>query len=176
MATKIKYIRTNAAGLPSKYSCDRCGLPARRGVYTGDNTFTHICEWCKGVRTRLIAARGSGVSGTPRAWTVYGANEQAERVQTALRIAATMGRIAGKRAVTIKARLGNAPISEWLTAAEAAAHLRIAHRTLVRWARGGRVPAHRLSGTGRVTWRFLRSELDAMLTASSVGSAETGAA
>jgi len=64
------------------------------------------------------------------------------------------------------------PQSEWLTAAEAAAHLKVTPRTLVRWARGGRVPAHKLSGTGRITWRFLRSELDAMLGASSVGSAE----
>lgn len=68
------------------------------------------------------------------------------------------------------------PQSEWLTAREAAAHLKVAPRTLVRWARGGRIPAHRLSGTGRITWRFLRSELDAMLGASSVGSAEREAA
>jgi excisionase family DNA binding protein len=59
------------------------------------------------------------------------------------------------------------PHSEWLTAAEVAAYLKIAPRTLVRWARTGRVPAHRLSGTGRITWRFLRSELDGMLCASS---------
>jgi excisionase family DNA binding protein len=68
------------------------------------------------------------------------------------------------------------PHSEWLTAREAAAYLKVKPRTLVRWARGRNVPAHRLSGTGRITWRFLRSELDAMLGASSVGSAETGAA
>jgi excisionase family DNA binding protein len=62
--------------------------------------------------------------------------------------------------------------SEWLTAAEAAAYLKIAPRTLVRWAKEGRVPAHRLSGLSRVTWRFQRSELDAMLCRSSVGPAE----
>src|ERR1700688_1397851 len=49
--------------------------------------------------------------------------------------------------------------SEWLTASEAALHLKVAPRTLVRWARRGSIPAHRLSGTGRITWRFLRSEL-----------------
>jgi excisionase family DNA binding protein len=64
------------------------------------------------------------------------------------------------------------PTSEWLTAAEAAAHLKVAHRTLVRWARNGHVPAHRLSGTGRITWRFLRSELDAKLCGSSRPHAE----
>jgi excisionase family DNA binding protein len=64
------------------------------------------------------------------------------------------------------------PQSEWLTTAEAAAYLKVKPRTLVRWARGQSVPAHRLSGTGRITWRFLRSELDAMLGASSVGPAE----
>lgn len=62
--------------------------------------------------------------------------------------------------------------SEWLTAAEAAVHLKVAPRTLVRWAHRGSVPAHRLSGTGRITWRFLRSELDAKLCESSVGPAE----
>jgi len=63
--------------------------------------------------------------------------------------------------------MSNTPICEWLTATEAAAHLKVKSRTLVRWARGSRVPAHRLSGTGRITWRFLRSELDDMLEASS---------
>jgi excisionase family DNA binding protein len=62
--------------------------------------------------------------------------------------------------------------SEWLTAREAAAYLKIAPRTLVKWAKTGRIPAHRLSGTGRITWRFLRSELDAMLCASSEAPAE----
>jgi excisionase family DNA binding protein len=68
------------------------------------------------------------------------------------------------------------PHSDWLTAREAAAYLKVKPRTLVRWARRGLVPAHRLSGTGRITWRFLRSELDAMLCRSSVGSAEREAA
>jgi excisionase family DNA binding protein len=66
--------------------------------------------------------------------------------------------------------------SEWFTAREASAYLKIAHRTLVRWAKSGQIPAHRLSGTGRITWRFLRSELDAMLGASSVDSAGREAA
>lgn len=65
---------------------------------------------------------------------------------------------------------------EWLTSGEAAQYLKIAPRTLVRWARCGRIPAHRLSGTARCTWRFLRSELDAMLGTSSVGPAERRAA
>lgn len=65
---------------------------------------------------------------------------------------------------------------EWLTAAEAGAYLKVSPRTLVRWARSGTVPGHRLSGTARCTWRFLRSELDAKLAVSSVGSAEGEAA
>ena len=65
--------------------------------------------------------------------------------------------------------------TEWLTAAEAAEYLKVSRRSIVKWARRGHIPAHRLSG-GRHTWRFLRSELDAMLTASSVVSAEREAA
>jgi excisionase family DNA binding protein len=52
---------------------------------------------------------------------------------------------------------------EWLTAREAAQHLKVKHRTILKWAKQRRVPAHPLSGSKRVTWRFLKSELDAML-------------
>ena len=55
---------------------------------------------------------------------------------------------------------------------EAADHLKVKPRTLAQWAREGKVPAHRLSGTQRVTWRFLRQELDAMLMPSSAVPAE----
>jgi excisionase family DNA binding protein len=60
----------------------------------------------------------------------------------------------------------------WLTAHEAAQYLKIKPRTLVRWAREKKVPAHRLSGVHRCVYRFLKSELDCMLTASSAGSAD----
>ena len=57
-----------------------------------------------------------------------------------------------------------AQTSQWLTATEAAHYLKVKPRTILKWAKEGRVPAHPLSGSQRVTWRFLRSELDAMLT------------
>jgi excisionase family DNA binding protein len=53
----------------------------------------------------------------------------------------------------------------WLTAREAAAHLKVAHRTVLEWAKTGRIPAHRLSGTARVTWRFRADELDSAIMA-----------
>jgi excisionase family DNA binding protein len=62
----------------------------------------------------------------------------------------------------------------WLTANEAAAYLKVRPRTLLLWARQGKIPAHRLSGIRRCVWRFLRAELDAMLGASSADSAEGG--
>jgi predicted site-specific integrase-resolvase len=55
------------------------------------------------------------------------------------------------------------PESEWLTAEEAARHLKIEPRTLLLWARQGKVKGYALSGTERVTWRFLQSDLDAKL-------------
>ena len=58
--------------------------------------------------------------------------------------------------------------TEWLTATEAASYLRIKPRTILLWARQGHIRGHRLSGTRRVTWRFLRSDLDATLTSPSV--------
>lgn len=53
----------------------------------------------------------------------------------------------------------------WLTAREAAAYLKVAHRTILDWAKTGRIPAHRLSGTSRVTWRFRADELDGAIMA-----------
>jgi excisionase family DNA binding protein len=50
--------------------------------------------------------------------------------------------------------------TEWLTAREAAAYQKVAHRTILEWAKSGRIPAHRLSGTMRCTWRFRADELD----------------
>lgn len=64
--------------------------------------------------------------------------------------------------------------NEWLTANEAALYLKIKRRTLLQWAREKRIPAHRLSGTLRCVWRFLRPELDAMLGLSSANSADGG--
>jgi excisionase family DNA binding protein len=67
-------------------------------------------------------------------------------------------------------------MNEWLTATEAAQYLKVKPRTLLLWARQGKVPAHRLSGVRRAVWRFLKDELDAMLFASSADSAEEEAA
>jgi excisionase family DNA binding protein len=52
---------------------------------------------------------------------------------------------------------------DWLTAKEAAEYLKVGHRTVYQWAREGKIPGPRLSGCARVTWRFSRRELDAML-------------
>jgi excisionase family DNA binding protein len=62
-----------------------------------------------------------------------------------------------------KAGMTASLLDKWLTAREAAAHLRVAHRTILLWAKTGRIPAHPLSGNQRVTWRFRASELDAFV-------------
>lgn len=53
--------------------------------------------------------------------------------------------------------------SEWLTATEAAQYLKVQPRTVLKWAKAGTIPAHALSGCKRVTWRFLKSELDGVM-------------
>jgi len=53
--------------------------------------------------------------------------------------------------------------SPWLTATEAASYLKVEARTLLMWARTGKVKGFTLSGTRRHVWRFLSSDLDAML-------------
>jgi excisionase family DNA binding protein len=60
------------------------------------------------------------------------------------------------------------PTAEWLTATEAAQHLRVKTRTLLLWARQGRVKAFALSGTKRRVWRFRQADLDAALLESPV--------
>jgi excisionase family DNA binding protein len=51
----------------------------------------------------------------------------------------------------------------WMNSREAADYLHVAARTVVLWARTGRIPAHKLSGAHRITWRFRSDELDAFL-------------
>ena len=60
------------------------------------------------------------------------------------------------------------PPSDWLTASEAAVYLRVKARTLLLWARQGKVKAYALSGTERRVWRFRRADLDAALMESPV--------
>ena len=55
--------------------------------------------------------------------------------------------------------------SQWLTATEAAQYLKVQPRTILKWAKEGRIPAHSLSGSRRITWRFLKSELDSAMLA-----------
>ncbi len=54
----------------------------------------------------------------------------------------------------------NTVVLEWLTASEAASHLRVNTRTLLRWVRDRKLKAYALSGTKRRIWRFLRNDLD----------------
>lgn len=60
------------------------------------------------------------------------------------------------------------PQSDWLTAAEAAAYLKVKPRSLLLWVRQGKVKAYALSGTKRRIWRFRKESLDAALLPSPV--------
>ena len=55
------------------------------------------------------------------------------------------------------------PHSTSLTAAEAARYLRIKTRTLLLWARHGKIKGQTLTGTQRHVWCFLQSDLDDIL-------------
>jgi excisionase family DNA binding protein len=65
------------------------------------------------------------------------------------------------------------PQSEWLTAEEAAAYLKVKTRSLLRWVRLGNVQAYTLSGTKRHVWRFRKEDLDTALLAKPVVSCES---
>lgn len=64
----------------------------------------------------------------------------------------------------------NAPDSRapWLSAEQAASYLGVEPRTLLSWARCGKMKAYKLSGTKRHVWRFLIEDLDATMVAPSV--------
>jgi excisionase family DNA binding protein len=53
--------------------------------------------------------------------------------------------------------------SPWLTAEEAAAYLKVKPRTVVAWARQGKLKGHPTRSAHRHRWRFLQADLDAML-------------
>ena len=61
-----------------------------------------------------------------------------------------------------------ATCSTWLTAAEAARYLKVKTRTILFWARSGKIKAYPLTGTKRRVWRFRQRDLDATLSASAV--------
>jgi excisionase family DNA binding protein len=63
----------------------------------------------------------------------------------------------------------------WLTSREAASYLRVDHRTLLAWARRGKVKAYTLSGTQRHVWRFRQSDLDTALMGTDVLGSESPA-
>jgi excisionase family DNA binding protein len=69
---------------------------------------------------------------------------------------------------TISNHMAGLRTDEWLTAVEAAQHLRVKVRTLLLWVRQGRVKAFALSGTRRHVWRFRQADLDAALLESPV--------
>ena len=61
----------------------------------------------------------------------------------------------------------------WLTAKEAAQHLKVATRTALHlWVRLGKLKGYPLSGMKRHVWRFLQADLDAMLLVPSVPSTQ----
>ena len=63
----------------------------------------------------------------------------------------------------------------WLSSDQAAQYLQIDRRTLLEWARQGKVKGYMLCGVIHHVWRFRQSDLDAMLCAmTSAGSAEGG--
>ena len=61
-------------------------------------------------------------------------------------------------------RLLEQNVPTWLTAREAAQYLNVKVRTILLWARQGRVKAYALTGTQRRIWRFLHADLDAIVT------------
>lgn len=62
-----------------------------------------------------------------------------------------------------------ASATEWLTAAEAAAYLKVNGRTLLRWARDAYVPATPIGEGRRRLWRFLETDLERWMRARQTG-------
>jgi excisionase family DNA binding protein len=54
-------------------------------------------------------------------------------------------------------------VERFVSAKEVAKYLSLSPRTVAKMAREGRLPAHRISGSDRKTWRFLISEVAAFI-------------
>lgn len=67
------------------------------------------------------------------------------------------------------------PVTPWLSADEAATHLRETRKGILHLARTGKLPAHPIGDGQRRRWKFRRDELDAWLSSRNNGVA-TGAA
>jgi excisionase family DNA binding protein len=80
-----------------------------------------------------------------------------------------------KNKVQSRSRLtqGRLDVIEWLTATEAAQHLKVKPRTLLLWVRQDKVKGYKLSGTKRHVWRFQRMDLDAALFDSTAAEKES---
>lgn len=63
-------------------------------------------------------------------------------------------------------------VTPWLTSREAASYLKVDHRTLLAWARQGKVTGYVLSGVQRRVWRFRQVDLDATMELPAVLTAE----
>jgi len=68
--------------------------------------------------------------------------------------------------------MGSLPQTDWLTASEAAAYLKVTPRSLLLWTRQGKIKGYVLSGTKRRVWRFRREDLDSTLFSESVVSSD----
>jgi excisionase family DNA binding protein len=91
-----------------------------------------------------------------------------------LRYSAT-GSIYQGDAEKTESKVTAAPTSEWLTATEAAAYLKVKPRSLLLWVRQGKVQAYALTGTQRRVWRFRKEDLDAALLSRPVVSSDAPA-
>jgi excisionase family DNA binding protein len=60
------------------------------------------------------------------------------------------------------------PQTDWLTASEAAAYLKVKPRTLLLWVRQAKLQAYALSGMKRRIWRFRKEDLDSALLSAPV--------
>jgi excisionase family DNA binding protein len=137
----VKFRRTNAAGLPGKYSCDRCGLASPKGVYTGFAGFEHVCPSCKAD----IKAGEHGVSRMPTPKRVLSDTQKA---------AMRRGLVKAGPKPTIKYRKMDLPsyletVDHGMTTGELAAVLGVSRRSIFDMAKAGRIPSFRVGSSVR---------------------------
>jgi excisionase family DNA binding protein len=68
----------------------------------------------------------------------------------------------------------SAETTHWLTADQVAAYLQVERRTVLKWANSGKLKGYALSGTRRRTWRFLKVDVDGILSLSSEPLSKSG--
>jgi excisionase family DNA binding protein len=113
---------------------------------------------------KAVESTGSIVPSCPAALCAYSVPSRACTEVDGRKKSMGTNQVQSSSSLAHDAVFSAAPIEYYVDADEAAKFLKVNRRTVLRWAREGSIPAHPLTHSERMTWRFKLSELDEWLS------------